>query len=243
MKHLRTILLGALLAALMAPAAASAAPTTVCTVSTSPCPAANIYAGPIGFELARTGAVATEDTTLAVNGFTIKCTTIAENGHGPGGEGSDGMGSILVNPGAPVTGNINSLWFFNCTETTTGGTACTVTTDAGAPLWPDAITNVPLAAGSNGTLSVNFNLVTVTCGPPVSITCNFGPGAVQASWYNPANPARPDTTGPDQAAAQFHFAGVTLPSASSACTNATWKGNYALRAGADTTFGANLWVQ
>lgn len=242
MKQLRYVLLGALLGlVLMAPSAASAAPTTVCTVSTTPCPAPNIYVGAIGFELALTGAAINEKAVLTVNGFTVVCTTLTENGHGPGGEGSDGMGNILVNPGVPVTGNINSMWFFNCNESGTG-TACTVTTDAGAPLWPHSLSNTPLAPGSDGTLTVNFNSISVVCG--LLVSCNYGAGTIQASWYNPLNVSRPDKTGPDQAFAQAHFAGVTLPPSSSGCTTGTLKANYAFHAGSDTTGGGvDLWVQ
>jgi hypothetical protein len=239
MKHLRIILIGALAAfALMAATAGSAsAAATLCNTNTNPC--GSPYTGMLNFELARTTPTTTEDAVLKGTFFglvtTLTCRTGTEDSYVAGGEGSYATGQNATNN--PINGTFDTYAVQNCSN---GLGSCTFTMSA-LP-WSFTASTPGTTAGSDGDLflTIPAGAMNMQCSFGF---CNWGNSTIRGAIYNAGNANRKDTTGNDAGASQVHFAGVTLNSQTSGCTNGTWTANYAVRQGTTLGSGANVFIE
>lgn len=219
------------LSAFMGVASASAA-TTLCGVSTNPCPAANVLASgdALSGSLAKHGGATTAVLTGSFFGAaqTVTCTT------------SSVSGTVGTNPGTPATGNVTSTTFGGCHDQFGGN--CTATTNATSTApWAVTVSTPGSVMNSNGDFTVTVGTATVTCGFG---SCQFGSTAtvtnkVTGSVWNPSNANAPDTT---NAHAQVFFNGVTLNSKTANCGNGTWTGNYAVTTTSTHSPAGDVWV-
>lgn len=152
------------LAALAVIGAGTASATKLCSVNSSPCPAGNTYGKGTGI---KAQLVAGGKSVMSSGFVTITCTSSTMSGKTT----SDGGGS-----GVPVTGEISSVTWKNCTS---GLGSCTASA-TGTP-WPAEVNG----SGGSGTMSISKAGGKFTCG---GTTCEYeaSKASVSVSGGSPA---------------------------------------------------------
>jgi hypothetical protein len=182
MRHLKMMGLAAIAVfALVAFAGATTASATrLCSVATTPCPAANIYPVNTSFPadlLAGTNAVLTTSGSPVGVNPTLTCSA-----SGVGVTNSNTGGGA----GTPVNGHLGSLSFSSCTSVNPAGCSTSATVGSLAA----ATGTIAWTSGANGTLRLTPPTVSFTCpilGAPV--TCVFGgSGTVDGTLTGGATP-------------------------------------------------------